>query len=62
MGEEEALDFTLFLPSFAMRHVYFESLRKSDLLDEVLPLIVMVATLSLFDLELSSLEFYSWPT
>jgi hypothetical protein len=51
-----------FLPSFAMRHVCFESLRKSDLLDEVFPLIAMVATSSLFDSELSSLEFHSWPT
>jgi hypothetical protein len=42
-----------------MRHVCFESLRKSDLLDEVFPLVAMVATSSLSDLELSSLEFYS---
>jgi hypothetical protein len=56
------LDFTYFLPSFAMRHVCFESLRKSDLLDEVLPLIAMVVSSSLFDSELSSLKFHSWPT
>jgi hypothetical protein len=42
-----------------MMHVCFENLGKSDLLDEVLPLIAMVATLSLSDSELSSLEFHS---
>jgi hypothetical protein len=42
-----------------MRHVYFESLEKSDLLDEALSLMAMVAKSSLFDLELSSLEFHS---
>jgi hypothetical protein len=61
-GEEGVLDFTFFLPSFVMRHVCFESLGKSDLLDEILPLIAMVATSSLSDSELSSLEFHSWPT
>jgi hypothetical protein len=59
LGEEEALDFTFFLPSFAMRHVFFESLGKGDLLDEVLPLIATVATSSLSDLEFLSLEFHS---
>jgi hypothetical protein len=44
-----------------MRHVRFESLGKSDLLDEVLPMIAMVATSSISDSELSSLEFHSWP-
>jgi hypothetical protein len=57
--EEEELDFTFFLPSFAIRHVCFESLGKSDLLDEVLPLMAMVAKSSLFNSELSSLEFHS---
>jgi hypothetical protein len=56
------LDFTYFLPSFTMSHVCFESLRKSDLLDEILPLIAMVVSSSLFDSELSSLKFHSWPT
>jgi hypothetical protein len=60
--KEEVLNFTFFLPSFDMRQVCFESLGKSDLLDEVLPLIAMVATSLLFDSELSSLEFHSWPT
>jgi hypothetical protein len=32
---------------------------KSDLLDEALPLMVMVAKSSLFNSELSSLEFHS---
>jgi hypothetical protein len=45
-----------------MRHVCFESLGKSDLLDEALPLMVMVATSSLNNSELSSLEFHSCPT
>jgi hypothetical protein len=45
-----------------MRHVCFESLGKSDLLDEALPLMAMVAKSSLFDSKLSSLEFYSGPT
>jgi hypothetical protein len=45
-----------------MRHVCFESLGKSDLLDEALPLMAMVAKSSLSDSELSSLEFHSWPT
>jgi hypothetical protein len=59
MGEEEALDFTFFLPSITMRHVCFESLGKSDLLDEALPLMAMVAMSSLSDSELSSLVFHS---
>jgi hypothetical protein len=59
LREEEALDFTFFLPFFAMRHACFESLGKRDLLDEALPLMAMVARSSLSNLELSSLEFYS---
>jgi hypothetical protein len=43
------IGFYLFLPSFVMRYVCFESLGKSDLLDEVLSLMAMVATSSLFD-------------
>jgi hypothetical protein len=50
------------VPSFAMRHVCFESLGKSDLLNESLPLMAMVVKSSLFDSEFPSLEFYSWPT
>jgi hypothetical protein len=59
LREEEALDFTFFLPSFAMRHVRFENLGKRDLLDEALPLMAMVAKSSLSDSELSTLEFHS---
>jgi hypothetical protein len=59
LGRGRGNGFCLFLPSFAMRHVCFERLGKSDLLDEVLPLIAMVATSSLSDSELSSLEFHS---
>jgi hypothetical protein len=59
LGEEEAFDFTFFFLSFAIRHVCLGRIGKSDLLDEVLPLMVMVATSSLFDSELSSLEFHS---
>jgi hypothetical protein len=62
LREEGALIFTLFLSFFAMRHVYLGRLRKSDLLDEDLPLMAMVVKLSLSDSELSSLEFHSWPT
>jgi hypothetical protein len=62
LREEEVLDFTFFLPYFAMRHVYFERLVKSDLLGEALPLMAMVATSSLSNLELLSLEFHSYPT
>jgi hypothetical protein len=51
--------FYFFLHSFAMRHACFESLGNSDLLDEVLPLMAMVAKSSLSDSELSSLEFQS---
>jgi hypothetical protein len=53
---------SLFLPFFVMRHVCFDSMRKSDLLNEALPLMTMVAKSSLFNLELSSLEFHSCPT
>jgi hypothetical protein len=59
LREKEVLDFTFFLPFFAMRHVYFESLGKSDLLDQALPLMAMVAKSSFSDSELSSLEFHS---
>jgi hypothetical protein len=45
-----------------MRYVFFERLGKSDLLDEVLPLIAKVVTSSLSDSEFSSFEFHSWPT
>jgi hypothetical protein len=45
-----------------MRHVCFESLEKSDMIDEVLLLMAMVATSSLSDSKLSSLEFYFWST
>jgi hypothetical protein len=45
-----------------MRHVFLERLEKSDLLDEDSPLMAMVAKPSLFDSELSSLKFHSWPT
>jgi hypothetical protein len=55
------LDFTFFLPSFAMSHVCFESLGKSDLLDEAFPLMAMVAKSSFSDSKSSSLEFHSWP-
>jgi hypothetical protein len=61
LGRGRGIGFYPFLPSFAMRHVCFESLGKSNLLDEVLPLMAMVATSSLSDSELSSLEFYYWP-
>jgi hypothetical protein len=37
-------------------------LGKSDLIDEILPLIAMLATSLFSDSELSSLEFHSWPT
>jgi hypothetical protein len=43
LREKEVLDFTFFLTSFAMRHVRFQSLGKSDLLDEALSLMAMVA-------------------
>jgi hypothetical protein len=59
LGEEEALLFTFFLLSFAMSHVCLERFGKSDLLDEALPLMAMIAKLSLSDSELSSLEFHS---
>jgi hypothetical protein len=49
LGEVKAFDFTFFLLSFAIRHACFESLGKSDLLDEALPLMAMVAKSSLFD-------------
>jgi hypothetical protein len=62
LGKGGGIGFYLFLHSFGMRHLCFESLGKSDLLDGVLPLIAMVATSSLSDSELSSFEFYSWPT
>jgi hypothetical protein len=42
-----------------MRLVFFESLGKNDLIDDVLSLIVMIVTSSLSDSELSSLEFHS---
>jgi hypothetical protein len=42
-----------------MRHVCFKSFGKSDLLDEFLFLMAMVAKSSLFKLELSSFEFHS---
>jgi hypothetical protein len=42
-----------------MRHVCLERLGKSDLLDKDLPMMAMVAKSSLFDSELSSLEFHS---
>jgi hypothetical protein len=58
LREKEVLDFIFFLPSFAMSHICFESLGKSDLLDEALSLIAMIAKSSLFDSELSSLEFH----
>jgi hypothetical protein len=61
LGRERGIGFYLF-SSFAMRHVCFESLGKSDLLDEVLPLIAMVTISSLSDPEISSLEFHFWPT
>jgi hypothetical protein len=54
LGRGRGIVFYLLLPSFAIRHVCFESLGKSDLLDEVLSFIAMVATSSLFDSELSS--------
>jgi hypothetical protein len=49
------MDFTFFLPFFVMRHVCFESLEKTDLLDEALPLMAMVAKSSLSNLDLSSI-------
>jgi hypothetical protein len=55
----KAFDFTFFLFFFAMRHVCLGRFRKSDLLDEALPLMAMVATLSLSDSKPSSLEFHS---
>jgi hypothetical protein len=61
LREEEALNFTFFLLFFAMRHVCLGRFIKSDLLDEALPLMLMVAKSSLSDSELSSLEFYSLP-
>jgi hypothetical protein len=48
-----------FFLSFAMKHVCLERFKKSDLLDEALSLMAMVATSSLSNLELSSLEFHS---
>jgi hypothetical protein len=57
-----SIGFYIFLPSFAIRHVCFESLGKSDLIDEVLPLTAMIVTSSLSDSELSSLEFHSLST
>jgi hypothetical protein len=62
LGEEGALILTLFLLSFAMRHVCLERLGKSDLLDNDFSLMAMVAKSSLSDSELSSLEFHSLPT
>jgi hypothetical protein len=59
LGEEGALVFTFFLPSFAMRHVCLGRLGKSDLLDMDLPLMLMVAKSSLFNLKLLSLKFHS---
>jgi hypothetical protein len=59
LGEEGAFVFTFFLPSFTMRHVCLKRFGKSDLLDEALPLMAMVAKLSLSDSELSPLEFHS---
>jgi hypothetical protein len=56
--EQEKADFTFFLLSFAIRHVCLGRFGKSDLLDEALPLMVMVATSSLSDSKLSSLEFH----
>jgi hypothetical protein len=47
---------------FAMRHICFESLGMSDLLNKALPLMAMVAKLSLCDSKLSSFEFHSWLT
>jgi hypothetical protein len=61
LEEEGVLDFAFFLPYFVIRHVYFESLGKSNLLDEVLPLIAMVSTASLSNAKLSSLKFHSCP-
>jgi hypothetical protein len=58
LEQEKAFDFTFFLLSFAIRHVCLGRFGKSDLLDEALPLMVMVATSSLSDKELSSLEFH----
>jgi hypothetical protein len=58
------LGFTFLLLSFVMRQVCFLLLRlgKRDLLkEEDEPLIVMVATPSLSELELSSSESYSLP-
>jgi hypothetical protein len=58
----EDLNFT-FLLSFAIRQVYFPLLRfgKSDLLEEEEPLIATVATSTLSESELSSLESHSLP-
>jgi hypothetical protein len=53
--------FTLLLLFFTMRHVFFSllSFGKRDLLEEDVPLIAMVATPSLLELELSSLDSHS---
>jgi hypothetical protein len=59
LREEGALVFTFFLHSFVMRQVSLERLGKSDLLDEALSLMAMVAKPSLSNSELSSFEFYS---
>jgi hypothetical protein len=59
LGEGEAFDFTFFLLSFDMSQVCLGRFGKSDLLDEVLPLMATVAMSSLSDLEHSSLEFHS---
>jgi hypothetical protein len=58
LGEDKPLVFTLCLLSFAMRHVLFHllSIGKRYLLEEDVPLIATVATPSLSELELSSLD------
>jgi hypothetical protein len=62
LGEEEDYNFTFFLLSFVMRHVCLGRFEKSDLLDEALPLMALVAKSSLSDSEFSSLEFHSLST
>jgi hypothetical protein len=59
LEEEEAFDFTFFFLSFAMRHVCLGRFGKSDLLDEALPLMAMVAKSSVSNSKLSSLDFHS---
>jgi hypothetical protein len=59
LGEEDALVFTFFLSSFAMRQVCLKRFGKSDLLDDDQSLMAMVAKSSLFTSELSSVEFHS---